>query len=223
MTGASGAVEALRPQLEEIAHTLGLRPSAGQFNGLLGFLALLQHWNATYNLTAVRDPAAMLVQHLADCLAIVRPIEREMATVVNPRILDVGSGAGLPGVILALMIPTATVTCVDKVGKKAAFIRQAGADLRLANLSAQHVRVEALHGGVFDLIVSRAFSALTDFIALTRPHLAAPSGRWLAMKGKPSRDEIAAIGQPIEVFHVEQLTVPGLDAQRSLVWMRLRQ
>lgn len=220
---SAGAVMALQPRLVETAHTLGLSPSALQFDALLAFLDLLLRWNATYNLTAVRRPEAMLVQHLADCLAIVSPVEREMAPFEHPRILDVGSGAGLPGVVLALMLPRATVTCVDKVGKKAAFVRQLIADLPLPNLKAEHARVEALRCGPFDLIVSRAFSSLEEFSRLTRAHLARPGGRWLAMKGKAPRSEIDAVEPPIDVFHVEPLLVPGLDADRTLVWMRLRQ
>lgn len=223
MKQSASAVEALRPRLVETAHDLGLSPSAPQFDALLAFLALLLRWNATYNLTAVREPASMLVQHLADCLAIVRPIDRALAALDSPRILDVGSGAGLPGAVLAIMLPHATVTCVDKVGKKAAFIRHASAELRLLNLKAEHARVETLRCGVFDLIVSRAFSSLADFSTLTRVHLATPGGLWLAMKGKPPHAEVDAVSQDIDVFHVEPLIIPGLEAQRSLIWMRLRQ
>lgn len=219
----SSAVQALRPQLTEIAHQLGLRPLPWQIDALLRFLDLLVRWNTTYNLTAVRDPSAMLTQHIADCLAIVRPIGNTAPLGKGGRILDVGSGAALPGLILALMLPEVTVTCVDKVGKKVAFIRQLISELRLPNLFATHSRVEELRGNGFDLIVSRAFSTLADFAAITRAHLAAPEGRWLAMKGKLPQHEIALLPTDIDVFHVEQLSVPGLDAERSLVWMRLRQ
>ncbi len=222
MSNSAGAGEALRPRLVETARALGLQPSVFQYDALLAFLDLLHRWNATYNLTAVRQPEAMLVQHLADCLAIVGPVEREMTHLEQPQILDVGSGAGLPGVVLALLIPRATVTCVDKVGKKTAFVRQLIANLSLPNLRAEQARVEGLRCGVFDLIVSRAFSSLDDFSKLTRAHLA-PGGRWLAMKGKAPRAEVDAVDPSVEVFHVEPLLVPGLDADRTLVWMRLRQ
>jgi 16S rRNA (guanine527-N7)-methyltransferase len=223
MKDSAGAVQALRPRLVATAHALGLSPSGNQIDALLEYLSLLLRWNATYNLTAVRQPEAMLVQHLADCLAIVRPVERELAPLAHRRILDVGSGAGLPGVVLALMLPRATVTCVDKVGKKTAFVRQLIADLSLPNLNAEHARVEELRCGVFDLIVSRAFSSLADFSNLTRAHLAVPGGRWLAMKGRSPHSEIDEVDPLIDVFHVEPLIVPGLDADRTLVWMRLRQ
>ena len=212
----------LRSRLVELAQQLNIEPSAPQIVGLLAYLELLVHWNATYNLTSVRQPSEMLVHHLADCLALIRPLEREFGASRDWRILDVGSGAGLPGVVLALMAPHASVVCVDKVGKKVAFIRQVIARVGLKNLRAEHARVERLDSGRFDLIISRAFAPLGDFAALTRSHLA-PGGRWLAMKGKPPTDEIAALAADVEVFHVEPVSVPGLDAQRCLVWMRLRQ
>jgi 16S rRNA (guanine527-N7)-methyltransferase len=188
------------------------------------YLALLARWNRSFNLTAVRDPAQMRVQHLADCLAAVEPLRRELATggAAGPRrILDVGSGGGLPGVVLALAEPSWEVSCIDAVGKKAAFIRQVGAELGLPNLVALHGRVEALRGPPFDVITARAFSSLADLVAATR-HLVGPSGRWMAMKGRRPDEEMAALPQEVEVFHVEPLEVPGLDAQRCLVWMRPR-
>lgn len=138
-----------------------------------------------------------------------------------PRLLDVGSGAGLPGVVLALAMPEWSVTCVDTVGKKVSFIRQAAAELRLKNLRAEHSRVEALSGGAYDGVVSRAFSSLVDFTQLTRQHLSS-NGIWLAMKGKLPTEELAALPSTVEVFHVEHLQVPGLGAERCLVWMRPR-
>ena len=192
--------------------------AAEQRDRLHDYLALLQRWNATYNLTAVREPQAMFTQHLADCLAVVPAVWRHAA---GGRMLDVGSGGGLPGVVIACALPGWDVTCVDAVGKKAAFVRQVAGSLSLANLHASHARVESLKGAPFQLIVSRAFASLADFVALTRPHLA-PGGAWMAMKGRAPDDEIAALPAGIDVFHVEQLTVPGLDAQRCLVWMRVR-
>ena len=184
-------------------------------------MALLARWNATYNLTAVRDPAEMRVQHLADCLAVVEPLRRQLGQRAA-RLLDVGSGGGLPGVVLAVADANWDVTCVDAVGKKAAFIRQVAAELALPNLHAEHARVEALKKAPpFDVIASRAFASLADFVRLTRPLLAA-DGVWMAMKGKRPDDEIAALPADTEVFHVEPLAVPGLDAERCLVWMRPR-
>jgi 16S rRNA (guanine527-N7)-methyltransferase len=184
---------------------------------LLGFLDLLQRWNATYNLTSVRDPDEMLTQHLVDCLAVIPALER-----VGPRrILDVGSGGGLPGVVIAAIRPDSQVVCVDTVGKKAAFVRQAAVELGLRNLQGEHARVEKLRAAPFDLITSRAFASLPDFVSLTRQHLEA-AGVWMAMKGKRPDVEIAGLPADIEMFHVEHLTVPGVEADRCLVWMRPR-
>jgi 16S rRNA (guanine527-N7)-methyltransferase len=186
------------------------------------FLDLLGRWNAAYNLTAIRDVAQMRTQHLADCLAVVEPLRRHLGAGGRPvRILDVGSGGGLPGVVLALSDPGWHVTCVDTVGKKAAFIRQVAAELPLPNLQVEQARVEELRADPFDVITSRAFASLADFARLTR-HLIAPRGVWMAMKGKPPVEEMAVLPADVEVFHVEPLTVPGLDAERCLVWMRPR-
>lgn len=134
------------------------------------------------------------------------------------RLLDVGSGGGLPGVVLAIGCPHLQVTCVDTVGKKAAFIRQVAAELKLPNLRAEHARVEQLNSR-FDLITSRAFASLLDFVSLTRDRMA-EGAVWMAMKGKQPDEELAVLPPDVKVFHVEQLNVPGLDAQRCLVWMR---
>ena len=134
------------------------------------------------------------------------------------RLLDVGSGAGLPGIVWAIGCPDLQVCCVDTVAKKAAFITQAALTLGLKNLKAVHARVESL-SGPFDVISSRAFASLPDFVAGSSQALA-EGGVWLAMKGKHPGDEIAAV--PADVFHVEPLQVPGLSAERCLVWMRPR-
>jgi 16S rRNA (guanine527-N7)-methyltransferase len=205
--------------LDEIAALCaasGLSPSTQQLQALADYLVLLQRWNATYNLTAVRDPAAMLTQHLADCLAVVTPLQRHAE---GGRLLDVGSGGGLPGVVIATLLPAWSVTCVDAVGKKMAFVRQVAGTLPLPNLRAEHTRIEQLKQPPYDLITSRAFASLADFTRLTRPHLAA-GGVWMAMKGRAPEEETAELPSDVTVFHVEQLAVPGLDAQRCLVWMR---
>lgn len=191
---------------------------------LQAYLDLLARWNTTYNLTAVRDRSQMLRQHLADCLAVLPPLQRELArhATTAPRVLDVGSGGGLPGVVLAACLPQMQVTCIDTVAKKAAFIRQAAAELALPNLEAAHARVEQWQALPFDLITSRAFASLADFTRLTR-HLLTTQGVWMAMKGKTPEDEIATLGADIEVFHVEQLVVDGLDAHRCLVWMQIKE
>ena len=209
------------PRLEAAAAKLQLELPDGAAGRLLAFADLLRRWNSTYNLTSVRDPGDMLVQHLFDCLAVVAPLAREL-TNRPARLLDVGSGGGLPGVVLAVMLPDLDVTCVDTVGKKAAFIRQAGVELGLRNLRAEHARVETLRVAPFDVVSSRAFASLADFTHLTRRHLA-EAGIWMAMKGKLPDDEITALPADVDVFHVEPLTVPELVADRCLVWMRPRQ
>lgn len=183
------------------------------------YLGMLVKWNAAYNLTAVRDPVQMRAQHLADCWAVVEPLRREVGSATSIRILDVGSGGGLPGVVLAIAEPDWNVTCVDAVGKKAAFIRQAAGELGLPNLHAQHARVETLVAAPFDVITSRAFASLADLIELTR-NMLTTQGLWMAMKGKRPDDEIAALPLDVTAFHVESLDVPGLAAERCLVWMR---
>jgi 16S rRNA (guanine527-N7)-methyltransferase len=214
----SEGLDPRRNALAGIADQLGLPLSVEATDRLLGYLDLLRRWNTTYNLTAVRAPEQMLTQHLADCLAVIEPLGRRLDA---GRLLDVGSGGGLPGVVIAIMCPTIDVTCVDSVGKKAAFIQQAAGELRLRNLRAQHSRVEQLKVKPFDVIASRAFASLADFTALTRQHLA-PNGWWMAMKGKAPTEEVADLSADVELFHVEQLAVPGLDADRCLVWMRLK-
>jgi 16S rRNA (guanine527-N7)-methyltransferase len=209
--------EPLRDALMAAASALGLQLADAQAARLLHYLALLGRWNATYNLTAVRDPAAMLTQHLADCLAVVNPLRHQG---VGGRLLDVGSGGGLPGVVLALLMPELeNVTCIDPVGKKAAFVRQAAGALALPQLHAVHGKVEDLRGAGFDLVTARAFASLDDFTRLSRRALA-PGACWMAMKGRVPQQEIDALPASVEVFHVEPLHVPGLDAARCLVWMR---
>jgi len=205
------------PTLAAAAAALGLDLSADQSRRLLDYVALLQRWNRTYNLTAIRDPGEMLSQHVVDCLAAVPALRR---TSPGPkRVLDVGSGGGLPGLVWAVVEPHPDVTCVDSVGKKVAFIRQAALALRLDNLRAEHSRVEQLQAPAFDLVTSRAFASLADFVGLTRAH-ANPGGIWLAMKGKLPLDEIAALPSDFQAFHVERLEVPGMAAERCLIWIR---
>ncbi len=217
-----------REALLAAARTLGVPMGQAEADLLLSYLALLQRWNRVYNLTALRDPADMLRHHLVDCLAVLPPLRAWQQTWAQAgvppfRVLDVGSGGGLPGVVLAALQADWRVDCVDTVAKKVTFIRQVAAELRLAGLRGLHARVEALdpQNGRYAVITSRAFASLADFTALTR-HLLAPGGVWMAMKGKLPVDEQADLPEDIDVFHVEQLAVPGLDAQRCLVWMRPR-
>jgi 16S rRNA (guanine527-N7)-methyltransferase len=185
------------------------------------YLSLLAKWNAAYNLTAVRAPAQMQTQHLADCLTVIAPLRRQLGVGKAARLLDVGSGGGLPGVVLAISEPRWAVTCVDSVGKKAAFIRQVASELALSNLHTVHARVESMMSPPFDVVTARAFSSLADFTRLTQA-LVAPGGVWMAMKGKRPDEEIAALPHDIDVFHVEPITVPNLGADRCLIWMRLK-
>jgi 16S rRNA (guanine527-N7)-methyltransferase len=213
---------AVETSLRSGAEALGLSLAEQQVRQLMDFLALLQKWNKVYNLTAVRDPQEMLTHHLLDSLATVPPLRRHIAqaglAATPVRLLDVGSGGGLPGVVFAICCPGVDVSCVDTVAKKAAFIQQAAAALRLPNLHGIHARVESL-AGPFDVVSCRAFASLQDFTAWSRSALA-PQGVWLAMKGKQPQDEQAALPADVQVFHVEQLQVPGLDAERCIVWMR---
>ena len=199
---------------------LGLQLSPEQRSQLLAFLGLIAKWNKVYNLTAVREPAEMLTHHLLDSLAALGPLQRHLSAqgLQHASLLDVGSGAGLPGIVFALGCPDLQVSCVDAVSKKAAFIQQAAGELGLKNLRGVHARVESLTGP-FDVVCSRAFASLVDFTAWSRQTLA-PAGVWLAMKGKHPAEELAALPEQVQVFHVEPLSVPGLQAERCLVWMR---
>jgi len=211
---------ALCGQLRAGCQTLGLELDEAQIAKLLDFMGLLQKWNKVYNLTAVRNPEEMLTHHLLDSLAAVAPLRRHLAQQggAGRRLLDVGSGGGLPGVVFAICCPDLDVSCVDTVAKKAAFIQHAAAALQLSNLHGLHARVENLDGP-FDVVSCRAFAALADFTAWSRQALA-PHGVWLAMKGRHPQDEIDALPGDVQVFHVEQLTVPGLQAERCIVWLR---
>ena len=206
-------------RLQAAARELQIELPTPQQRQLLHFLAMLQRWNAVYNLTAVRDPTQMERLHLFDCLAIVGPLRREVRPFAGRRLLDVGSGAGLPGAVLAILEPELHVVCVDAVSKKAAFIRQVAAELGLSNLEARHARVEGLEEPLFDVIVARAFGTLTLFVNRTRPLLGS-HGIWAAMKGRRPTGELDVLPRDVQVFHVEPLSVPDLEAERTLVWLR---
>ena len=216
------ALEDFSRRLYAAAAALDIELNESQAAGLLAYLGQLQRWNKTYNLTALRTPEQMLVQHLIDSLSVLRPVSLSLykKTVCQPRIMDVGSGAGLPGVIMGIMHPDWQVVCVDAVEKKMAFVRQAAAVLRLANVQAIHHRVETLEPYEADVVVSRAFASLVDFAQLAGRHVAA-GGVLLAMKGREPQEEMQVLQQETEwrVSHVQPLLVPELDAQRCLVWM----
>ncbi len=219
--GVAGAGrEVLVGGLQEI----GLRLGEPQIDALMTYLGLLQKWNKVYNLTAVRDPAEMMTHHLLDSLVAIEPLVRQVGERAV-QLLDVGSGGGLPGVVIAVACPWINVTCVDTVAKKAAFIQQVAATLKLPNLRGLHARVESLNamsGQGFDVVCSRAFASLVDFVNWSRGALY-PGAVWMAMKGKHPQDELATLAEEapgVDVFHVEQLRVPGLVAERCIVWMR---
>ena len=229
-------------QLRQGAEALGLTLNDTQIAQLLSYHALIQKWNKVYNLTAIRDPAEMLTHHLLDSLAIVAPLRIRLAGLAYHddgehdgeqigsadirasqylyKLLDVGAGAGLPGVVLAICCPDIHVTCVDAVAKKMAFVQQVATELKLPNLKALHARVETL-SDKYDIITSRAFATLLDFVTGSRAALKPETGVWLAMKAKDTATEVAELPADVAVFHVEQLTVPGLDAERCIVWMKL--
>ncbi len=214
-----------RQVIEQALPALGVSLSADNITALLTYLELIQKWTKVYNLTAVRDPAEMLTHHLLDSLAVLAPLDKQLQTLrtATPgapiRLLDVGSGAGLPGIVIAICRPDIVVHCVDTVAKKAAFIQQVAVTLKLPNLRGLHARVESLTEP-YDVVSSRAFASLVDFTSWSGGALAG-QGVWLAMKGKHPADEIAVLPSGVEVFHVEQLKVPGLDAERCIVWMRV--
>ncbi len=213
--------------LQQGAQALGLTLSDLQISQLLGYHALIQKWNKVYNLTAIRDPAEMLTHHLLDSLAVVMPLRARLAgadqspnqSPYQYRLLDVGSGAGLPGLVIAICCPDIHVTCVDAVAKKMAFVQQAATELKLPNLKALHARVESLQDK-YDVITSRAFATLLDFVTGSRAALKPATGIWLAMKAKDTSAEMAELPADVAVFHVEQLAVPSLDAERCIVWMK---
>jgi 16S rRNA (guanine527-N7)-methyltransferase len=199
------------------AEALGLALSDAQHQKLLAYLALMAKWNRTYNLTAVRDPAQMMTHHLLDSLAAVSAFAQA------DNVLDVGAGGGLPGIVLAIWAaearPAMKVSMIDTVHKKTAFLTQAKAELQLGNISVYTARVEQLQvEQQFDVITSRAFAELNDFINWSN-HLLQPGGRYIAMKGVMPQDEIARLPDGWKVEKTQALKVPGLDAERHLIFI----
>ena len=215
----AGIVQGLSLGIE----SLSLNVAEPQQRQLLSYMALIQKWNKVYNLTALRQAQEILTHHLLDSLSAVSPLLGHIAKTKGDanagiELLDVGSGGGLPGVVIAICCPNIRVTCVDTVSKKAAFVQQVAASLRLSNLRGVHARVESLTGP-YDVVCSRAFASLPDFVSWSAAALS-DGGVWMAMKGKLPEAEMAALPSFAEVFHVEQLQVPGLEADRCMVWMK---
>lgn len=204
----------LSGKLREGLAALGLDLPAATQSSLLGYVALLKKWSRTYNLTAIRDESEMLTQHVLDSLSMV-PVLQESA-LAGRRWADVGSGAGLPGIPLAIVRPDLDMTLIEAVEKKSAFQRQVKIELGLSNVTVVNGRVEEIPGGLFDAVVSRAFAELSVFADLAG-HLLAPRGRLYAMKGLASPDEINRMPPGWVVLNCVKLNVPGLDAQRHLI------
>lgn len=205
----------LHTQLAAGIAALGLALPEGGEAKLVAYLALLDKWNRVYNLTAVRDAGRMVSHHVLDSLAAVPHFQGGTPDLI--RVLDVGSGGGLPGIPLAIARPELQVTLIDSIAKKTAFLLQAKAELGLANLNVVTSRVEDFRPpAAFDTITSRAFSDLKEFVTLTR-HLLKPGGRWLAMKGLMPHEEIASLPNWVKVSANNALVVPGLEASRHLI------
>jgi 16S rRNA (guanine527-N7)-methyltransferase len=203
---------ALQNQLERGIEALGLKLPAEAVPRLLDYQALLERWNGTYNLTAIRDPAEMITRHLLDSLAILPYVQGET-------LADLGTGPGLPGIPLAIAAPGRQVLLVDSNGKKVRFLREAIRSLKLEGVRAVQSRVEDVEGA-FDCITARAFASLADMLGWGG-HLLAPQGTWLAMKGKTPDEELPGVPEGFKIDGIHALDVPGLGAaERHLVVLR---
>ncbi len=202
---------ALGAELSAGVASLGLPISEEQIEKMLAYLALLVKWNSVYNLTSIRDPQDMVKQHLLDSLSAVHAFTQAK------NVLDVGSGGGLPGIILAIVFPSTSISMIDTVNKKTAFLTQVKAELKLKNVTVHTGRVELLKvDQKFDVITSRAFSELNNFVNWSH-HLLQDGGRFLAMKGVSPDQEIERLPEGWEVENIEPLQVPGLHVERHLV------
>jgi 16S rRNA (guanine527-N7)-methyltransferase len=218
------ATEEYKQRLAIAAQNLGITLTDLQIGQLQHYVLLLLKWNRTYNLTALRAPDQVLVHHIFDSLSLVPSLSKYFDTNRGGKpgtIVDVGSGGGLPGAVLAVCFPNWQIYCIDAVEKKTAFIRQIRGALKLQNLHACHGRIEQLDNLSADVIVSRAFASLRDFVELSSKHLK-PCGVFIAMKGQTPDKEIRdlALHTAWKVWHIEMLEVPELNAQRCLVWIR---
>ena len=205
---------ALALVLADGVKALALELNEQQHEQLLDYLALLFKWNAVYNLTSVRDPMQMMTHHVLDSLAAVPAFEGAS------NMLDVGAGGGLPGMVLAIAKPAMKVAMIDTVRKKTAFLTQVKAELGLANVTVYTMRVEQLQvSDKFDVITSRAFANLSDFVTWSG-HLLAPGGQFIALKGTAPPEEQERLPKKWKVTQLRPLAVPGLDAERHLVFIQ---
>ena len=199
------------------ATTLGVPLDTAAAEQLSRFAALLLKWSAVHNLTALDDGRSVLTHHLLDSLAVLPTIDALAAAAGRPlRILDVGAGGGMPGIPIAIARPTYSLTLIDKVQKKVAFLRQAQLELELANVEPVHARVEVWQAPPFDIVIARALASVTELIQWTR-HLLAPTGHWLAMKGPAFESELDALPPQVTLISAVKLDVPRLHQERHLL------
>jgi 16S rRNA (guanine527-N7)-methyltransferase len=212
--------QALAADLDQAACELKTKLTPEQAQRLLAYVTLLQRWNAVHNLSASNDQRTLLSQHVVDCLAIVEPMAARVGR-RGVRALDAGTGAGLPAAVLAIALPDWTVTAIDSVAKKVAFLRQVAGELRLTNLRPVHSRLAAYKiEPRCHVITSRAFASLRELVLQTQHLLLRPDGFWAAMKGHVPEEEIKQLPQDCQLFHVEPLAVPGVTGPRCLVWVK---
>jgi 16S rRNA (guanine527-N7)-methyltransferase len=200
-------------RLDKGLSQLAITINEHQREQLLGLLALLHKWNRAYNLTAVRDVDDMVSRHVLDSAAVLPYVQ-------GPRLLDVGAGPGLPGLVLAILAPALDVTLLDSNGKKVRFQRQAVMELGLKNVTPVQARVEQFQAAAFDQVISRAFASLVDFVTLTR-QLPSDDGQWLAMKGPGADDELRDLPPGIRLHRRHLLEVPFEAAQRQLLILNI--
>ncbi|MGO3859398.1 MAG: 16S rRNA (guanine(527)-N(7))-methyltransferase RsmG [Neisseriaceae bacterium] len=203
-------------QLQQGIDAMQLSFSAEQQAQMLAYVALLQKWNSTYNLTALRDEASMISHHVLDSLSLMPHLDP------SKRLIDVGSGGGMPGILCAISYPEMDMTLLDANRKKTTFLQQVVIELGLSNVQVKSCRVETLADQSYEIVTSRAFAELADFVTLTR-ELIHPQGEWLAMKGMYPKEEIDRLPEWVEVTAVKSLSVPAVAAERHLVCMQKRE